>query len=228
MQGVSPYPPWFDEAKSSLGLTGYPPDGQHVTIRETFRHAQLPAIAPLQYAMGGVPDAITINSALWDIARLVTGRIGRTGGIDLCNTTTTRAEWVASWAQNVSMLLDTIGEIVPQTTWLGWRSANPTPALAPSCRVDMVVDMNRAAKKVCAGKQGVHFVDYYHTPHIVENMRDNVHPNAKVNGVYMNDLIAMIKSSIYWSVNTSYKLYINVLVVITPATILDLASTLWA
>jgi hypothetical protein len=192
MQGVSPYGPWFDSVKSNIDLHGYPAPGVTVTIRDTFRKAQGPAIAPLIKAMGGMPHAITVNSAFWDIGRLVGGYTGRTGGVQTCNSSVLRREWVQSWARNASLLVDTIKELIPNTKYVAWRNANLITVPVPPCRTDMIIEMNAAAKAFSRLK-GIHYIDYYSTPNITGQMRDAVHANANVNAIFMTKMITKIK-----------------------------------
>lgn len=195
MQGVAPYGPWFDPDKSNIELHGYPPNGATVTVRDTFRKAQGPAIAPLIKAMGGAPDAITINSAFWDIGRLVTGFAGKNGGIQTCNISDLRRDWVQSWARNASLLVDTIRELLPDTKYVAWRNANLITVPVPPCRTEMIKEMNSAAKGFARAK-GIHYVDYYSTPNITGQMRDSVHANAQINAIFVTTLISTIENNL--------------------------------
>lgn len=197
MQGVAPNLPWFDIAKSNLGMSGYPPPGtEHsITVRDTFLKAQGPAISPLIHSMGGPPDAITVNSAFWDIGRLVTGKLGKEGGIDTCENMKHRAKWVESWAKNATVLIDTIVELFPETKWLGWRTANLITVPIPPCRTEMILEMNEAAK-LFSRKKGIHIADYFSIPNMSKNMRDPVHPNTQINAAYMENLIQRIRKNL--------------------------------
>ena len=97
------------------------------------------------------------------------GRLVKEGGIQMCNMSTEISKWVKSWAENPSMLVDTVAALVPLTNWIGWRTANLHSFPPPNCWSDMIMEMNAAAKKYSTNK-GRHFVDYSHTPGIMDNM----------------------------------------------------------
>eukprot|EP00602_Paraphysomonas_sp_CaronLab_P011119 CAMPEP_0185039284 /NCGR_PEP_ID=MMETSP1103-20130426/35982_1 /TAXON_ID=36769 /ORGANISM="Paraphysomonas bandaiensis, Strain Caron Lab Isolate" /LENGTH=154 /DNA_ID=CAMNT_0027578105 /DNA_START=327 /DNA_END=788 /DNA_ORIENTATION=+ len=151
MQGASPNGPWYDPRKSQLGLEKYA-KGSMNSMAETFRIAQGPAITPLVSAMGGSPDAVIVNTCFWDIGRLVTGPMGRHGGVETCSSPILRTQWVKSWANNASELVDAIREYFPRT-WMAWRSANDILTPDPPCRQEMILEMNSAARNISSRKQ---------------------------------------------------------------------------
>ena len=195
MQGVSPYRPWFDPAKSCQGMLGYPPLNKAVTVNDTFTFAQGPAIAPLIKAMGGPPHAVTLNSIFWDISRLVTTESGvNEEGVRICETPHLRSEWVKDWARNASELVDVTFNLLGNIPWKGWRAANPISNPIPPCRQDMVLEMNAAARAIAARKH-LHYLDYFNLPNVSVGMRDAHHPNREVSVAYVKKLLMRIRRS---------------------------------
>jgi hypothetical protein len=187
MQGVSPYPPWFNQHKSHFGIESYQMLSNN-TAKDAFNHFQLPAFPNLFRALGGRPQAISINSYLWD-----TGRMLAYGGFETCNSTSKRHEWVHSWIKNASDLVDAIHEAVPTVRWMGWRMAHKISDSNPSCRLLMIDEMNHAAYRMAVSKQ-LHWEPWLaRHPLVNDDMRDFIHPGPVPNIAHMTSLISTIK-----------------------------------
>jgi hypothetical protein len=193
-QGVSPQPPWFWPAKSTVGLE----DNIYDTfgVGETFDVAQGPAVAQLLRGLGGEVDAFIINSVFWDIGRLVTGKLGRQGGTNICSNPAERAEFVSSWARNASHLIHTISRHFPHAAWKGWRTANHITNAVPPCRNNLVVEMNRASYHV-AKRMHLSWLDFFSFPGVGHEMRDSHHPNANVSAAFMRKVIDRIRHELW-------------------------------
>lgn len=194
-QGVSPHPPWFWPAKSTIGLEDVDMISNSFSVSRTFAAAQGPAIVPLLQGFGGQVDAVIVNSCFWDIGRLVTGKLGREGGREICSNPLQRSEYVASWSQNVSHLLHAIHKHFPQARWKGWRTANYISNAVPSCRNHLVTDMNQASYLV-AKKMNLKWLDFFSFPGVADEMRDSHHPNQNVSATFMCQVIKQIREEI--------------------------------
>jgi hypothetical protein len=192
MQGVSPNPPWFDPRKSHLGLETFIESKDMKTVDVVFRKCQGPAIAPLIRALGGHPDAIVIQSLLWDISRLITGTLGRNGGVAICNSSSLRDEWSSSWLRNASELVDTVSSYFPNTHLKAWRGANQILDPDPPCKRTFINEVNERAKILAKQKQ-IPFLDFSSYPGVSANMRDLIHPSPAVNVLYVNDVVRMFQ-----------------------------------
>lgn len=187
MQGVSPYPPWFNQHKSHFGVETYRMN-ENTTAKDAFNHFQLPAFPSLIRALGGRPQAISINSYLWD-----TGRMLAHDGLGTCNSTSLRHEWVRSWVRNASDLVDAIHDAVPTVRWIGWRMAHNITDPNPSCRLLMIEEMNLAAHHMVVTKK-LHWEPWLaHHPLVNVEMRDHIHPGPKPNIAHMSTLVSRIK-----------------------------------
>lgn len=199
-QGVSPQPPWFWPAKSTTGLEEYlvnmmSNNSNSFSVRQTFTAAQGPAIAPLLQGFGGQVDALLINSCFWDIGRLVTGELGRRGGQEICSNPLQRADYVASWSRNASHLLNAIDEYFPHVRWRGWRTSNYISNAVPSCRNNLVTEMNQASYHL-AKKMHLSWLDFFSFPSVADDMRDSHHPNRNITAAFMHQVIKRIRKEI--------------------------------
>jgi hypothetical protein len=188
MQGVSPYPPWFNQQKSHFGIESYKLPDPNKSARDAFNNFQLPAIPHLIKALGGPPAAISINSYLWD-----SGRMLANGGFNTCNSTSARHEWVHSWVRNASDLVDAIHEAVPSARWLGWRMAHNITDPEPACRLSMIEEMNAAAHHMVTSKK-MHWEPWLARHSLVNvDMRDHIHPGPTPNVAHVTSLIRAVK-----------------------------------
>lgn len=194
-QGVSPHPPWFWPAKSSVGLDDLEMMLNNYSVSQTFQAAQGPAIAPLLQGFGGHVDAVLVNSCFWDIGRLVTGELGRRGGREVCSNSALREQYVASWSRNTSSLLDAIHGYFPRAKWRGWRTANYISNAIPSCRNNLVSEINQASHLLMK-KLRWQWLDFSSFPGVADNMRDSHHPNSNVTATFMHKVIKKIRKEI--------------------------------
>jgi hypothetical protein len=138
--------------------------------------------------MGGRPHAISLNSCLWDIVRSVNGHI--------CPNLTLRQDWSASWARNASELVDVIREHFPEVKWMGWRKSPKIMQANPPCRLQMIKDVNVAARQVVRSKK-LHWEPWLAEHPLVNiQMRDGLHPGPPANLYHMNHLIKKIKQEL--------------------------------
>ena len=143
-------------------------------------------------------NAVMINSAFWDIGRLVTGSLRHHGGIEVCKNASFHKNFTDSWKKNASDLIDIITSYIPGVAWRGWRTANYIINPIPPCRNDLVSLINNASLGV-AKSHGLSWIDFSSYPNVNVKMRDSHHPGANATAVFMRDIIQRIRSEIYAS-----------------------------
>jgi hypothetical protein len=191
-QGVSPYPPWFHPQKSHLESEDYAIHRPDKTVRDLFHHFLQPALPGLFTALGGPPQAISINSCFWDIARML-----HYGGTPICESTVQRHEWIQSWTANVSTYIDTIQEAIPSAKWTGWRMSHNITYRDPPCRWLMIKEMNEAVQRLIVSKK-MHWEPWLaEHPLVNVEMRDATHPGIPANLAHMNALLSQIQRDLH-------------------------------
>lgn len=186
-QGVASNSPWYIPSRSHVDIQGYD-ERKPKTIKDAMNHFLFPAFPNLIQAMSGPPHALSLNSCLWDIARLL-----YYAGEPTCQSNTLRADWIHSWTKNVSEWIDVLQEKLPSAEWIGWRDSPIYPNQNPPCRNPMMEDMQKSMN-VLASSKHFHLESWLaKNPNTFVHMRDGIHPGIDPNIDHLQNLVHTIK-----------------------------------